>query len=279
MNAIRIEDPADERIADYRNIPDADLMARRGLFVAEGRLVVQRLLASGRWTPRSLLVTDPALAALGPVLDAHSTVPTFIADQRVMNAITGFNIHRGCLALGERNPAAEWRPLVEPAAMVVAIERLGNADNVGAIFRNAAAFGVDVVLLGPACADPLYRKSIRTSMGAALSVPFATVRPWPRALESLGAEGWAVVALAPAAATLVRNTAVQIAGRRVVIVVGHEGEGLTPDTLRVCTHHAAIPMARGVDSLNAATAAAIAMYEFAARDHRSDRSDRSRSDG
>ena len=264
MNVVHIEDPADERIADYRNIPDPDLMARRGLFVAEGRLVVQRLLVSTRWTARSLLVTSPALAALQPTLGADADVPVFLVNQPVMNVITGFNIHRGCLALGERAPAREWRRLVESAALVVALERLGNADNVGAIFRNAAAFGADVVLLGPACADPLYRKAIRTSMGAALSVPFADARPWPDVLSALRDEGWAVVALSPASVVRARDAAAEVAGRRVAIVVGHEGEGLTLGATRVCTHHAAIPMAPGVDSLNAATAAAVALYEFAA---------------
>jgi tRNA G18 (ribose-2'-O)-methylase SpoU len=263
MNVVRIEDPADERIADYRNVPDPDLMVRRGLFVAEGRLVVRRLLASTRWTPRSLLVTPPALAALQPAIELCPDVPVFVVDQPVMDGITGFNIHRGCLALGERNPAADWRGLAESAALVVALERLGNADNVGAIFRNAAAFGADMVLLGPSCADPLYRKSIRTSMGAALSVPFAEARPWPGALSALRDEEWAVVALSTAATSLVRETAAALAGRRVVMVVGHEGDGLTADAVRLCTHRAAIPIAPGVDSLNAATAAAVALYEFA----------------
>lgn len=275
MNVVHIEDPADERIADYRNVPDPDLMARRGLFVAEGRLVVRRLLGSTRWTPRSLLVTETACAALQPALDARPATPVFVVDQPVMNAIAGFNIHRGCLALGERNPALEWRRLVASAALVVALERLGNADNVGAVFRNAGAFGVDVVLLGPACADPLYRKSIRTSMGATLSVPFADARPWPGALSALREDGWAVVALSPAASSMVRGTAGEVAGRRVALVVGHEGEGLTADATRACTHQAAIPMAPGVDSLNAATAAAVALYEFVAGDRRSEGSDRS----
>lgn len=274
-NVVRVTDAADPRIADYCNLPDPDLMARRGLFVAEGRLVVGRLLASARWTPRSLLVTETALSAVQQALDSRPDTPVFVVDQPVMNAITGFNIHRGCLALGERNPGLEWRRLVESAALVVALERLGNADNVGAVFRNAAAFGVDVVLLGPACADPLYRKAIRTSMGATLSVPFAEARPWPDALSVLREDGWAVVALSPAASSLVRDTAGAVAGRRVAIVVGHEGEGLTADATRLCTHQAAIPMVPGVDSLNAATAAAVALYEFAPGDHRSGRSDRS----
>lgn len=263
MNVVHIEDPADERIADYRNVPDPDLMVRRGLFVAEGRLVVRRLLASTRWIPRSLLVTQPALVALQCAIDLRPNVPVFVVDQSVMDGITGFNIHRGCLALGERNPASDWHALAESAALVVALERLGNADNVGAIFRNAAAFGADAVLLGPACADPLYRKSIRTSMGAALSVPFAEARPWPGALSALRDEGWAVVALSTEAASLVRGAAAELAGRRVAMVVGHEGDGLTADVIRLCTHRAAIPMAPGVDSLNAATAAAVALYEFA----------------
>jgi tRNA G18 (ribose-2'-O)-methylase SpoU len=262
MNLVRIDHPDDAQIADYRNVPDPELIARRGLFVAEGRLVVERLLTSGRWTPRSLLVTETALAAVRGAVDQHPSVRIYLVDQPVMNAITGFNIHRGCLALGERRPLPEWRALAQSARILVVLERLGNADNVGAIFRNSAAFGVDAVLLGPACADPLYRKAIRTSMGAALSVPFAHAEPWPAPLAWLRDDGWAVVALTPSAAASVREAAPALNGRRIAVVVGHEGDGLTPAALDACTHHAHVPMVQGVDSLNVATAAAVALYEF-----------------
>ena len=261
MNVIPIQDPHDARIADYRNVPDPELIARRGVFVAEGRLVVERLLTRSRFQPRSLLVTETALESIRPALDRHAAIPVYLVAQEVMNTVTGFNIHRGCLALGERLPLPDWRDLAAASRLLVVLERVGNADNVGAIFRNAAAFGVDAVLLGPACADPLYRKAIRTSMGAALAVPFAHLDPWPESLTDLRGE-WAVVSLTPSAPRTVSEVAARVRGRRAAIVVGHEGEGLTPGTLAACEHHARIPMAANVDALNAATAAAVALYEL-----------------
>jgi tRNA G18 (ribose-2'-O)-methylase SpoU len=264
VNVLTVGDPEDSRIADYHNVPDPELIARRGLFVAEGRLVVERLLATARWTPRSVLVTETALAAIRATLERHADLPVYVVEQDVMNGITGFNIHRGCLALAERRPLPDWHELAARAGSLVILERLGNADNVGSVFRNAAAFDVDAVLLGPACADPLYRKAIRTSMGAALAVPFADAIPWPAALSRLREDGWAVVALTPSSHMTVREAAAILERRRIAVAVGHEGEGLTADASAACEYHARIPMAAGVDSLNAATAAAIALYEFGA---------------
>jgi tRNA G18 (ribose-2'-O)-methylase SpoU len=262
VSIIPVRDPEDTRIADYRNVPDPALIAQRGLFVAEGRLVVERLLASARWTARSALVTETALASVRSALDRHADLPVYVVEQDIMNRITGFNIHRGCLALAERRALADWRTLAAGAGLLVILERLGNADNVGSIFRHAAAFDVDAVLLGPACADPLYRKAIRTSMGAALAMPFADAVPWPGALSQLREDGWAVVALTPSSRMTLREAASILTRRRTAIVVGHEGEGLTADASAACEYHARIPMAGGVDSLNVATATAIALYEF-----------------
>jgi tRNA G18 (ribose-2'-O)-methylase SpoU len=186
----------------------------------------------------------------------------YIVGQRVMNGITGFNIHRGCLALGERRAPSDWRELAAGCRRVIILERLGNADNVGSIFRSAAAFGVDGVLLGPACADPLYRKAIRTSMGAALAIPFAHAEPWPAALAHLREDGWAVLGLSPGATQTLQSVSSELRGRRTALVVGHEGEGLTAEALAACGADARIPMAVGTDSLNAATATAIALYEL-----------------
>jgi tRNA G18 (ribose-2'-O)-methylase SpoU len=262
MNIVRIDDATETRISDYRDVPDPELIARRSLFVAEGRLVVERLLGSRRWKIRSVLVTETALKSIQTALVHHPDLPVYVVHQRVMNTITGFNIHRGCLALGERRPMANWRDVARDARSLVILERFGNADNVGAVFRNAASFGVDAVLLGPACADPLYRKAIRTSMGAALAVPFAPADPWPDSLTELQEDEWTVVALTPSARTTVRELFAGTTGRRTAIVAGHEGEGLTPAALGACDRHARIPMAEGVDSLNAATAVALALYEL-----------------
>ena len=256
-----IEAEDDQRLADYRNIPDPELVGRRGLFVAEGRLVVRRLLEESRLVARSVMVTGAALASIADALATRPNLPVYRVSQAMMDGVTGFNIHRGCLAIGERPADTPWSAVVTGARTILVLEGIGNPDNVGGIFRNAVAFGVDAVLLGPACADPLYRKAIRTSMGAALLVPFASAEPWPNALRQLQALGFVVVALTPSAdARLLHDVAAQCADRPIAIVLGHEGEGLTTEALEACEHRARIPMA-GCDSLNVASAAAIALYE------------------
>ena len=254
---------SDARLDDYRNVPDADLLRRRGIFVAEGRLVVRRLLESPRLRTRSVLVTQTAYDAMASAFDRSPDLPIYLVRQQTMNEITGFNIHRGCLAIGERPAAAPWTALVANASRVVVLERVSNADNVGGIFRSAAAFGADVVLIGPACADPLYRKAIRTSMGAALRVPFASMSEWPEDLGRLRAGGFRLLALTPDADAMPLMD-VNPAGRSAVLV-GHEGEGLSREALAAADVRARIPIADGVDSLNAAAAASIALYELSRR--------------
>ena len=236
------------------------------------------------------MVTAPALTALGGAAEL-TDVPVFVVSQLVMNTVTGFNIHRGCLAIGERGAPLDWRALTARAHRLVILERLANADNVGAIFRNAAAFGVDAVLLGPDCTDPLYRKATRTSMAATLTIPFARVdvdadaiganaAPWPEALRLLRTDGFHVMALSPWAdapplravitSGLLRQApdssgpfrGTRPAKSRVAFVVGHEGEGLTREALEACDTVARIPMVPGHDSLNVATAVGIALYEL-----------------
>jgi tRNA G18 (ribose-2'-O)-methylase SpoU len=263
VGILHIDDPADPRIAAYRNVPDPDLLLQGGLFVAEGRLVVRRLIQGQRFSVRSVMVTDAARAALDDVLSGRDELQVYVVPQAVMNGITGFNMHRGCLAIAQRPRPREWRDVMIGAQRVIALERIANADNVGAVFRSAAAFGIDAVLLERTCTDPLYRKAIRTSMGAALTMPFATAEPLPDALRELAREGWVIVAMTPSPTALaLRPLALTIADRPIVVVAGNEGEGLTRATLDACTHRTRIPMTSGVDSLNVATAAAIAMYEL-----------------
>jgi tRNA G18 (ribose-2'-O)-methylase SpoU len=287
---IRVDDPADARLEDYRNVPDAQLIEKRGVFVAEGRFIVRRLLEDGRFRTRSVLVTETALQS-DPIFhlkaeataagQAEATLPVYVVPQWIINAVTGFNIHRGCLAIGERPAAPAWQDVAAPARRLVVVERVANADNVGAIFRNAAAFGVDAVLLEATCTDPFYRKAIRTSMGAALRVPFARIAPWPAALSDLKALGWTLVALTPSGETTldeafrlkaeatgpaeaghyVHNVASGFS-RKVALLLGHEGDGLTPEALAACDVRARIPMAAGADSLNVATACAVALYDL-----------------
>jgi tRNA G18 (ribose-2'-O)-methylase SpoU len=271
---IPIDDPADPRLEDYRNVPDPELIEQRGIFIAEGRFVVARLLEGTRFAARSALVTDAARRAMDGVFDARAELPVYVVPPWIINAVTGFNIHRGCLAIGERAMEASWQTLAAGARRLVVVERVANADNVGGIFRNAAAFGADAVLLESSCTDPLYRKAIRTSMGAALQVPFARMAPWPGALHALRGEPlWSasravkaraacsLVALTPAGtATLAEAAAALPRDQPLAIVLGHEGDGLTAGALEACDVHARIPMAPGVDSLNVATTCAIALY-------------------
>ena len=261
MPVYAIDDLADARLDEYRNIPDPDLVTRSGLFVAEGRLVVRRLLLESVLQTRSVMVTRNACESLEAAFRARPDVPVYVVPQALIGRITGFNIHRGCLAVGDRPRQAPWLDIAAPATTIVALERVANADNVGGVFRNALAFGVGAVLLDPASTDPLYRKAIRTSMGASLLVPFARMEPWLDALHELRRQGVLLVALTPSAmAAPLRECAVHVRGRRAAIVLGHEGDGLTMAALAACDHHARIPMVSGVDSLNVASAAAIALY-------------------
>ena len=264
---IAVGDPRDPRLADYRNIADMTLVDPGGIFVAEGRLVVQRLLSESRFPTRSMMVIEPALASLLSVVDSHPRTPVYVVPKAVMNDVAGFNVHRGCLAIGERSAPEDWTDLTRAARRLVILERVGDPDNVGSAFRNAAAFGLDAVLLDAASADPLYRKAIRTSMGATLRIPFARVHEWPGALRALDRHDIAVIALTPSSsAPCLRTVAAQLSDRRVALVLGHEGEGLSQAALDACPLRARIPMADGTDSVNVATAGAIAMYEFARAD-------------
>lgn len=258
----------DPRLDEYRNVPDPALLRARGVFIAEGRHVVRRLLVS-RFRARSVLVTPAARDALRDVLDAAADLPVFVVSQAAMNALAGFNLHRGCLAVGERPAAVRWEDVVRGAARLVVLDRVSNADNVGGIFRSAAAFGVDAVLLGPSCADPLYRKAIRTSMAATLGVPFAPLPDWPADLARLRTAGFRLVALTPSPAAVPLSSpafgAQPPATASVALLVGHEGDGLSAEALASADVRVRIPMAAGVDSLNVATAAAIGLYELSRR--------------
>ena len=193
-----IDDPADPRVADYRDIKDAELRRRRGLFVAESRAVVRGLLASARFRTRSVLLTAPALDSLREALQA-ADAPIYLTSHEVARAVVGFDFHRGCVALGERGVEPSLEALVDRPGprLVLALEDVSNPDNVGGVFRNARAFGADAILLSAGCADPLYRKAIRTSMGASLVTPFAHLPDWADGLARLRKAGYTLVALTP----------------------------------------------------------------------------------
>ena len=262
MQAIHIDDPADPRVAPYLFIRERDLAGRHGRFIAEGKVVLNVLFASARFAPESALVLENRLPGLAATLErAPSGMPVYAASQAVMDAIAGFHIHRGILAVGRKRPAEPPEELVAALprqALVLVLVGLANHDNVGAIFRNAAAFGVDAVLLDAACCDPLYRKAIRVSVGATLKVPFAVGNDAAGLVEMLAASGFEQLALSPAGASDIRDIP---RPERLALFLGTEGEGL-PETLLSRLANARIAMSPGFDSLNVAAASAIALHQF-----------------
>ena len=260
-----VEDPADPRIAKYSEARDGQLR-HAGLFLAEGRLVVRRLLDGSRLQTRSLLATRPALDDLRDLLLAHPSLPVFEASTEMIRAVVGFKFHRGCLALGDAGPPVPADGVIAPAGprIVLALEDLTDPDNVGAVFRNAAAFGVGGVLLSPGCADPLYRKAIRVSMGATLSTPFARTA-WRHGLDALRGAGYTLVALTPHPRAEAIDAVAARGGssRRLALILGTEGSGLSEETRQAADLSVRIPMAPGADSLNVAAACGIALHRLA----------------
>ena len=264
MAVERIHSADDPRVAGYRGVRDGELVRSRGLFVAEGRAVVRRVVQDGRHDLQSVLVNEAALRDLESVFaNRAADVPIFVSDATALAAIAGYDVHRGCLALVHRRPDMAVGELIASAEALVILEAVSNADNVGGVFRNAAAFGVGGVLLSPACCDPLYRKAIRTSMGATLRVPFARAGTddWPGVLTRVRAAGFTIVALTPREASETLETfAARPRARRVALIVGTEGAGLTPAVEAAADYRVRIPIRCDVDSLNLATAAGIALY-------------------
>lgn len=265
MNLLRIQDGHDARLADYAGVRDPRLLRDRGLLIAEGRFVVRRLLDSGRVRWRSLLLNEAALNGLGDVLArGDSNLDVYVASPEIITAATGFNMHRGCLALAERPVELSMETLLPTSACVAVLERVVDADNVGSVFRSAEAFGVDAMLLSPGCCDPLYRKAIRTSSGAALMVPFAAASPWPAALDHLRGAGFAIAAMTPDADAMEIGAFVgtPAARGRIAVLLGTEGHGLTAEARVRADIRLRIPMSGALDSLNIATAAGIALHRL-----------------
>jgi tRNA G18 (ribose-2'-O)-methylase SpoU len=258
---IPISDPEDPRIAAFRAVREKDLVGRQGHFIAEGEVVLRVLLAS-RHRPLALLLAAKRIEALRPLLAGLADdVPIYAADQAVMDGIVGFPLHRGILALGQRAPLREPGDLLAacpPRALVMVLCGIANHDNMGGLFRNAAAFGVDAVLLDAQCCDPLYRKAIRVSVGGSLTVPFARLDAAADIPDLLAGQGFAAIALSPAGA-------VALAGlprpARAAVLFGAEGPGL-PEALLARTQAVSIPMAKGFDSLNVATTSGIVLYHL-----------------
>lgn len=260
---IPIKDPDDPRIEPYRQIRERDLVGRRSGFVVEGEVVLAKAVAAGRHALASLLLDEKRVAGLSPIIDRlDPAMPVYCASRAVLDAIVGFPIHRGVLAMGRRAPDRSVDAVLAdlpPKAVVLALFGVGNHDNMGGLFRNAAAFGAGAVLLGPDCCDPLYRKAIRVSVGAALTTPFAYFAAGDDPIARLAAHGFEALALSPAGT---ETLAVLRPSARTAVLLGAEGPGLPANILaRVRT--VAIPMAGGFDSLNVAVTSGIVLHYLA----------------
>ena len=264
IDVVDITDPADARVDDFRDLNSVDrrpdLPTGKGLVIAEGVLVVQRMVAS-RFAPHAFLGTDRRLAELGPDL-AEVTAPFYRASAEVMAEVVGFHLNRGVLAAARRPPEQTACEIVAGARTVAVLEGVNDHENLGSIFRNGAGLGVDAVIFGAGCADPLYRRAVRVSMGHALLLPYARAARWPDDLQMLRDNGFRILAMTPdPAARVLAEVLGDLTGDKVAILVGAEGPGLTAAALRASDARVRIPMSRGTDSLNVATAAALAFYE------------------
>ena len=259
-----ITDPRDARLDSFRDLNSIDrrpdLPSGKGLVIAEGVLVVQRMLASP-FTPLAFLGTDRRLAELKADL-AGNPAPFYRVSAEVMADVVGFHLNRGVLAAARREPERSLAQVIDGARTVVVLEGVNDHENLGAIFRNAAGLSVDAVVFGSGCADPLYRRAVRVSMGHALLVPYARATDWPADLKTLRQKGFRLLAMTPSPdATPLPEAMAAVCDERVAVLVGAEGPGLSRAALQASDLRVRIPMSRGTDSLNVATAAALAFYE------------------
>lgn len=267
---IDVDDPGDPGLDDFRDLNSVDrrpdLPSGKGLVIAEGVLVVQRMLAS-RFRPRALLGTDRRLGELADDL-AGVEAPYYRVAADVMADVVGFHLNRGVLASASRPGELTVAQVLKGARTVAVLEGVNDHENLGSIFRNAAGLGVDAIVFGTGCADPLYRRAVRVSMGHALLVPYAWTAEWPYELQILRSNGFRLLAMTPdPAAHSLAEAMSGVPDDKVAILVGAEGPGLTERAMRASDIRVRIPMSRGTDSLNVATAAALAFYE---RDRRAD---------
>src|SRR5262245_690413 len=261
MPLVHITDPDDPRLADYRNLKDHELRYRAGVFVAEGPTVVQALVR-GPLRTRSVLLEENQVGRFADTLAGLSAaVPVFVTRGELVRAVVGFQFHRGCLAIGEREGMPPVADLLAHRLLVV-LEELRAPDNVGGVLRNARAFGAGGVVLSPGCADPLTRKALRLSGGAALTVPTPRVGDVEAALRALRDAGFTRIALTPHPDADELEALAADPPARMALLLGTEGGGLTPGTLALTDRRVRIPMRDGLDSLNVATAAGIALYRL-----------------
>ena len=263
----QVDSPDDPRVADYVGLTDGARRMRHeegaGFFIAEGEKVIARTAAAG-YPPRSLLLSPSRLADLSPEVAALAC-PVYVASYDVLQATTGFHVHRGALASFGRLPVRTAAEVLAGASRVVVMEAVTNHTNLGAVFRSAAALGMDAVLLSPNSCDPLYRRTVRVSMGQVFSVPYAFLDRWPEGIAEVRAAGFRVLALTPhPGATDLAEVEVGPADK-VALVFGAEGPGLTEEVMAASDERVRIPMAAGVDSLNVGAAAAVACWVLGRR--------------
>jgi tRNA G18 (ribose-2'-O)-methylase SpoU len=263
---VRVADASDPRLADYVSLTDVHLRrsleAAGGLFIAEGEKVIRRAIAAG-YPVRSFLVAEDKLASIADVAASPPAAgaPLYVLPAQAAEQLTGYRVHRGALASMQRLPLLTVADVLDGARRIVVLEDIVDHTNVGAVFRCVAALGFDGVVLAPRCADPLYRRAVKVSMGAALSVPYARLDDWYAGLAELRAAGFGLLALTPDPAAIPIG-AVEAAGK-LALLIGGEGHGLSARWLAAADQVVRIPMSRGVDSLNVASAAAIACYLLA----------------
>ena len=248
----------------YTDLTDVKLRSalepQWGIYIAESSKVVRRALAAGH-KPLSFLMSEKWADDLADVLAAHPDVPAYVGSESQLESVTGFHLHRGALAVMARPAPVPLAELLQGARRVAILEDIVDHTNVGAIFRSAAALNVDVVLVTPRCADPLYRRSIRVSMGTVFQVPWARLESWPQDLQTLHELGFISAALALEEDSLSLDELAARRDEKLALILGTEGHGLSRKTLAATNHTVMIPMSHGVDSLNVAAASAVAFWE------------------
>ncbi|WP_314647358.1 RNA methyltransferase [uncultured Microbacterium sp.] len=262
MEIVHLGAADDARLDDYRSLTDTALRLRMepagGLYIAESATVIERAIAAGH-RPRSVIVQQRRLKAVAAMLETVD-VPVYVVPDAVAEAVTGYDVHRGALAAMHRPILPGVRETVAGGRLVVILEGIGDHANIGAAFRAAAALGADAVLVAPRCADPLYRRSVRVSMGTVFQVPWTRIDDWHVAMADLRAEGFSLAALALDERAVTLDAYVAKRPARVALMLGSEGEGLSAGALASADHTVMIPMSGGVDSLNVASAAAVALW-------------------
>lgn len=264
MSLIHLESADDPRVSDYTRLTDTSLRRLRepaeGMYIAESSKVLRRAIDAGH-IPRSFFLAEKWLPDLQDILDRFPDTSAYVGTPEMLEAITGFHLHRGALAAMQRPVPLELAPLLASSRRIAILEDIVDHTNIGAIFRSAAALGVDAVLVSPRCADPLYRRAIRVSMGTVFQVPWHRLESWPGALAELRAAGFVTAALALRDDSLTLQQLGAQRHEKLALVLGTEGDGLSSDTISAADVSVRIPMQRGVDSLNVAAASAVAFWE------------------